>query len=491
MHGVIRDLKKIVILGSGVSGHSAALYLKKYLQDRAEITVISPVKKYNWIPSNVWVAINKMEEDDVSFLLPPVYQKEEINFIQGSCVELYPEGTVDIKRPHVIYELIDESLIGQKRRVVYDFLINATGPDFCYNLTPGLGPDFFTNSICTSYHAKQTGEKLKECIELLKKRKEVTFVVGMGHGQCTCEGAAFEYILNIDAELRKNNVRENARLIYLTNEAELGDFGVDGIQIDIAGHITPSNILAESLFIQQKIEWILGAHVKNITKNTIEYESLDAVTSSIEYNFAMLLPPIKGHLLKTFNKNGVNISDKVFNENHFMKVDADYSKKNYNEWNSADWPKYYKNLIYQNLFAIGIAFAVPHQISAPRRNSNDLLITPSAPRTGMPSALMGKIVARNIANLILKNNNPPLSASMAEIGSAFITSLDIGFKGGAALSITMAPIVPNFEKYPTTGRDSSSTFGEIGRAGYWIKRIFHDLFLYKAKAKLFWWLIPE
>ena len=485
------EIKKIVILGAGVSGHSAALYLKKYLLGKADVTVVSPVLKYNWIPSNVWVAINKMNEDDVSFLLPPIYQEEKINFIQGRGVELYPEGSLDIGKSYVVYESTEEKIKGQKNNVTYDYLINATGPAFRFDLTPGLGPDYFTYSICNPLHAKQTGEKLKECIELLKKRKNVTFVVGMGHGQCTCEGAAFEYIFNIDAELRKNNVRGNARLIYLTNEAELGDFGVDGIQLDIAGHITPSNILAESLFVQQKIEWITGAHVKNITKNTISYESLDAVTSTLEYDFAMLLPPFTGHLLKTFNIAGVNISDKVFTENNFMKVDADYTKKNYNDWKAKDWPKFYQNPIFSNIFAIGIAFAPPHQISEPRLNSNGLLITPSAPRTGSPSSLMGRIVARNIANQILENNKPLLSASMAEIGSVFITSIDIGFKGGAAVSFTMAPIVPNFEKYPNTGRNSKSTFAEIGRAGYWIKRIFHDLFIYKAKAKLFWWLIPE
>lgn len=485
------DLKKIVILGSGVSGHSAALYLKRYLQDKADVTVISPVEYYNWIPSNIWIAINKMKEDDVRFLLHPVYQKEKINFIQGKAIELYPEGTVENGKSHVVYEPINQQLKDKKKSISYDFLINATGPDYRFDLTPGLGPDLFTQSICSAYQAKQTGDKLNECIDLLKKRKQVTFVVGMGHGQCTCEGAAFEYIFNIDAELRRNNVRGNARLIYLTNEAELGDFGVDGIQVDIAGHITPSNILAESLFVQQKIEWILGAHVKNITKNTIDYETLDSQISSLEYDFAMLLPPFNGHLLKTFNKAGVNISDKIFSENNFMKVDADYTKKNYNEWKSTDWPKYYKNPIFPNLFAIGIAFAPPHQISKPRQNSNGLVITPSAPRTGMPSALMGKIVARNIADQILENKKTPRNASLAEIGSAFITSIDIGFKVGAAVSITMAPIVPNFEKYPDTGRDSRSTFGEIGRAGYWIKRMFHDLFIYKAKAKMFWWLIPE
>ena len=205
----------------------------------------------------------------------------------------------------------------------------------------------------------------------------------------------------------------------------------------------------------------------------------------------MLLPPFQGHLLKTFNKDGIDISDMIFTPNQFMKVDADYTPKNYQDWKPSDWPKYYQNPTYKNLYAVGIAFAPPHQISEPRKTINGTVITPSPPRTGMPSAIMGRIVARNIADQILGNNNPPHTASMAELGAACIASIGAGFAKGSAVSITMNPIVPNFEKYPETGRDINSTFGEVGRAGHWIKRLLHTLFIYKAKAKLFWWIIPE
>jgi sulfide:quinone oxidoreductase len=46
-------------------------------------------------------------------------------------------------------------------------------------------------------------------------------------------------------------------------------------------------------------------------------------------------------------------------------------------------------------------------------------------------------------------------------------------------------------KYPETGRDIAGTFGELGLAGHWIKATLHHMFIYKAKAKPFWWLIPE
>jgi sulfide:quinone oxidoreductase len=57
--------------------------------------------------------------------------------------------------------------------------------------------------------------------------------------------------------------------------------------------------------------------------------------------------------------------------------------------------------------------------------------------------------------------------------------------------MTMYPIVPDFERYPETGRDMRFTFGEIGTAGHWIKKILHHMFLWKARARPGWSHIPE
>ena len=49
--------------------------------------------------------------------------------------------------------------------------------------------------------------------------------MGVGHGSCTCDGAAFEYVVNLEFELRAHKVRGKAEIIFVTNEYELGDFG--------------------------------------------------------------------------------------------------------------------------------------------------------------------------------------------------------------------------------------------------------------------------
>ena len=44
---------------------------------------------------------------------------------------------------------------------------------------------------------------------------------------------------------------------------------------------------------------------------------------------------------------------------------------------------------------------------------------------------------------------------------------------------------------PRFGRDVGDTYGEIGLAAHWLKHILHHVFLYKAKARLGWALLPE
>jgi sulfide:quinone oxidoreductase len=174
-----------------------------------------------------------------------------------------------------------------------------------------------------------------------------------------------------------------------------------------------------------------------------------------------------------------------------MKVDADYTPKSYESWRAADWPRTYQNGTYKNLFAAGIAFAPPHPVSKPRQSPKGTSITPAPPRTGMPSAMIGKAVASSIVDMIGGSADPTHSASMAEMGAACVASAGANPFTGTAASITVFPIVPDFERYPEYGRDTRHTFGEIGLAGHWIKILLHHLFLHKARMRPFWSLIPE
>jgi sulfide:quinone oxidoreductase len=108
----------------------------------------------------------------------------------------------------------------------------------------------------------------------------------------------------------------------------------------------------------------------------------------------------------------------------------------------------------------------------------------------MPSATIGKAVARSITRLT-RGRAELAHASMAEMGAACVASAGANPFTGTAASMTVFPIIPDFERYPEYGRDLNYTFGEIGLAGHWIKILLHHLFMYKARMRPFWSLIPE
>jgi sulfide:quinone oxidoreductase len=489
-------MARLVVLGGGVSGHTAATFAAKWLGSAHEVVVVTPNAKWNWIPSNIWVGVGQMSKEEVTFDLAPVYAKAGITYKQAKALSLNPEGNESSDKPFVTVEFTSQDKSGQTENIEYDYIINATGPKLNFGATPGLGEGSnlgeHTVSVCTADHAEHAADELEKCIEKMKAGERQKFLIGTGHGMCTCQGAAFEYIFNIEHELKKAGVRDMADIKWISNESFLGDFGVGGLHMKSMGFAVSSKIFAESLFTERGVDWIIGAHVAKVESGSVDYELLDGSTGKEEFDFSMLIPPFAGVGLKAYGKDGSDITDTIFAPNGFMKVDAKYDAGAYENWKASDWPSTYQNPTYSNMFACGIAFAPPHAISKPMSSPSGTPINPTPPRTGMPSGIMGKAVAHSVCDLIKQGPDAPLhNASMADMGAACVASAGKGIFTGTAAAMTIYPVVPDFEKYPGTGRDVDYTFGEIGLAGHWIKHILHHLFLYKAKLNPGWTLIPE
>jgi sulfide:quinone oxidoreductase len=484
-------MSRVVVLGAGVAGHTAAAFARKWLGRNDEVVVVSPLPTYNWIPSNIWVGVGLMTPAKVTFPLAPVYERARIDFKQARATEIHPEGRDGDSSAYVVVESTKAGQAGQREEIKYDFLVNATGPKLNFGATEGLGPEKHSLSVCTETHAFETSRALDEAVERMRRGERQRFLVGTGHGGCTCQGAAFEYIVNLEFELRARKVRDKADITWISNEYELGDFGMGGMHIRLGGYVTPSKIFTESLFAERGLRWITRAHVRKVEPGRAEYETLDGEVREAGFDFAMLLPPFAGVGLRAFDRQGADITSTLFAPSGFMKVDGNYALKPYEQWVAADWPRTYQSPQYRNIFAAGIAFAPPHPISRPRQNANGTPITPAPPRTGMPSAMIGKSVARSIADMIRGAEGPTHTASMAEMGAACVASAGANPFTGTAVSMTVFPIVPDFQKYPPYGRHLDYTFGEIGLAGHWIKILLHHMFLYKARLLPGWSLIPE
>jgi len=485
-------MARIVILGAGISGHTVARYLGKWVGKQHQVVVVSPKAKWNWVPSNIWVGVGQMTEEQVTFELAPIYKKINVGFHQAKGVSVHPEGGAEHAKPYIMIEYTDPARAGETEALEFDYLVNATGPKLNFGATPGLGPETgYTMSVCTPEHAKESNAHLQQCIEAMKGGAQKTFVVGTGHGMCTCQGAAFEYIYNIDHALREAGVRNLARLIWISNEFELGDFGMGGVHITRGGYLTNGKVFAESLMVERGMEWITRAHVTKVEPGKIHYELLDGTLHELEFDFSMLIPPFAGVGLKAFDQSGAEITDQVFAPNGFMKVDANYTPKAFEDWDKRDWPRTYQTPKYPNIFAVGIAFAPPHPISKVMKSPSGTQISPTPPRTGMPSATIGKAVAASIRDMLKGAPTPTHTASMAEMGAACVASTGSDIFKGTAATMTVFPVVPDYETYPEYGRDMDLTFGEIGLAGHWMKYILHHVFIYQAKLRPGWSILPD
>lgn len=485
-------MAKVVVLGAGISGHTAASFLKKMLGKNHEVVVISPNRYYQWVPSNIWVGVGRMTVDQVRFPLDKVYRKWGIIYKQAKALEFYPEGDSENSSPFVTIEYVSSEQKGQREQVSYDYLVNATGPKLNFEATPGLGPGKHSYSVCSYDHAFHAWEALQKAIDAMENGQKQRFLIGTGHPAATCQGAAFEYTLNIAFELKRRKLSHMAEITWITNEFELGDFGMGGAFVKRGGYITPTKVFTESVLTENNITWIKRAGVTKLEEGVVHYQTLSGEEQIQEFDFAMLIPAFKGQDFKAFSKTGEDITAKLFAPNGFMRVDADYTPKDFEDWSVADWPQTYQSPEYANIYATGIAFAPPHGISKPMKSPTGLSITPSPPRTGMPSGVTGKIVAQNIAHFIKHGGTEHKhTASMGRMGAACIVSAGYSMTKGLGATMTVSPIVPDWQRYPEWGRDISATVGEVGLAGHWIKLFLHYMFIHKAKGYPFWWLLPE
>ncbi len=475
--------KKIVIIGAGFAGHTAALYLGNALGKHHDITVINRQKNFVYIPSLVWAGIDRMNLNRLQFPLKPVYDRFNVKFFNGRATDIFVDNQY--------VTAIDETT-NKKQKFEYNYLINATGPYLNFEATQGLGPHGgLTQSICSPPHTEQAKNQYLATIERMLKGEKQKFVIGTGHGTATCQGAAFEYITNIHKDLIRRKLRDKAEIFWLSNEASAGDFGIDGVMVSHKKRLRTSKEFIELIFNEYDIKYQVQTAVKKVDGNTIHWENYKAETGATKFDFAMLIPAFKANKLTYWDEYNNDISEKLTNPGGFLLVDGVYGKS-YDELrkNPQYWPATYQSPVYSNIYAAGIAFAPPGPISKPFTNKNGTIISAAPPRTGMVSGITGRIVAKNIIEKI-KDTGKVHEERMTEMYAACIASMGDSLFDGSAAVIMVNPVVPDFKKYPETGRDLFSSTMEMGLAGAWMKRMLHTTFIYKLKGYPGWKIIPE
>ena len=472
---------RVLVLGAGFAGHTAALHLSRLVRGKADVTVVSPGNRFTWFPSLVWVGNGTMDPDEVHFELAPVYQRIGVDYVDGRATAVKLDDR----------QVVVQTASGSPTTLTYDFLVNATGPYLNFEGTPGLGPATGnTTSICSVEHAVDARDKYLAIVRDLEAGKRRRIVVGVGHPAATCEGAALEYLMNVNADLRERRLRERAELIWLTNEPEAGDFGVDGIEAIKHGALVTGAALVRMLLDEAGIVPKIGAGVTKVDPGLLHYAQVGEEPATLEYDLAMLIPQFRGIPMRYVGADGADIAAEMTVPSGFMRVDADYGPKTYEQYRAADWPAKYQSPRYENVYAAGIAFAPPHPMSKGKKAGDGLTIQATPPRTGMASGIMGRTVAENIAEQV-NGKSPSHHARMSEMPAACIASLGKSVWTGSAASILMTPVARDYERYPAHGRDLSLCDLDVGLAGAWTKRALHSAFLWKLQGKPGWELIPE
>lgn len=400
-------MQHVVILGAGIGGIPMALEVKNLLGKDCRVTVISDKSWFEFTPSNPWVAVNWRKQEQIKVDLAPMFKKRDIDFIPVAAKQVKPDDNQVV--------LKDDQVID------YDYLVIATGPKLDFAAIKGLGPDGFTESVCTTGHAAIAGEKWEEFVA-----NPGPIVVGAVQG-ASCYGPAYEYALILDTELRKRKIRDQVPMTFITAEPYIGHLGLDGVG--------DTKSLLESKLRDANINWITNCQVDEITENEIYVTELELNRDPVKHDpiafkHAMLLPAFAGI-------DAVQGVEGLVNPKGFILTN-----------------KYQQNPTFNNVFGVGVCVAIPP--------IGKTAVPVGVPKTGYMIESMVTATAHNIQAMI-KGEAPQAKPTL--------NALCLADFGDGGVAFVAKPQMP-----PRNLNWSGS-----GRWVHWAKVAFEKYFLRKVR----------
>jgi sulfide:quinone oxidoreductase len=398
----------VVIIGASTGGLPTAYELRDALGNDHRISVVSNTPIFQYVPSSAWVALGWRKRRQVSFELAPVLEKKGIHF--------YDVGVKDIEANYNRLTLDDGTSLS------YDYLVVATGPKLSFDEVDGLGPDGFTESVCTLDHAEKAHDSWRNFL-----KDPGPIVVGAVQG-ASCFSPAYEFAMLANRALRKAKLRHRVPITFITPEPYIGHMGVAGIG--------DSKGLFESEFRKNDIKWITNARVKKVESGKMLVEEVDdnadtIKTHQLPFNYSMLMPSFKGV------ECVASLGEEALNPRGFLKVD-----------------QYQRSPLYPNIYGVGICIAIPPVEATP------LLV--GTPKTGYMIESMTRATVDNIKAAI-EGREPASEPSCNAICLA-----DLGHTGATFVA---APQVP----------PRNVVWMKKGYWLKWAKRAFEQYFLFKMK----------
>lgn len=397
----------VIIIGAGIGGLPAAYELRGALGKEHRITVINATDYFQFVPSNPWIAVGWRKAEQITVPLRKPLAKRGIDFIAQAVTRVHPnENRI---------ELHDGSSLH------YDYLVITTGPKLAFDEIPGLGPEGFTQSVCTLNHAESAWAKYQEFLA-----NPGPIVVGAVQG-ASCFGPAYEFAMILDADLRKRGIRNKVPMHFVTSEPYVGHMGLGGVG--------DSKSLLEHELRERHIKWITNAKIKQVDADrvtVIEHDdnAAEKKTHELPMRYAMLIPAFKG-IDAVFGIEG------LANPRGFIVID-----------------KQQRNPTYQNIYSAGVCVAIPPVEVTP--------VPTGAPKTGYMIESMITAIVHNIKADIAG------TPSDAEATWNAICLADMGDTGAAFVALPQIP-------------PRNVTWAKKGRWVHWAKVLFEKYFIYKMK----------
>ena len=332
----------VVVLGAGLGGIPAAYELRSKLDSSHKVVVVGSGKYYEFTPSNPWVAVGWRTLEQTRVEMQQPFGRKGIEFIPEWCTAI---------------DAADRKLTLRGGRVVdYDYLVIATGPKLAFEEVPGLGPDGFTQSVCTHDHADRAWKAYEKFLE-----NPGPVVIGAAAG-ASCFGPAYEMAMIVDTDLRQRKIRDRVPMTFVTSEPYVGHMGLGGVG--------DSKGLMESELRQRHIKWITNAKVSEAAEGKLRVQEMDEEgrprkEHELPFSWAMVLPAFKG-------VDAVAGVPELCNPRGFVIVDEHQRSKKY-----------------PSIFSCGVCIAIPPVEATP--------VPTGAPKTGFMIESMVSAIAENIA----------------------------------------------------------------------------------------------
>ncbi|WP_096695531.1 NAD(P)/FAD-dependent oxidoreductase [Polaromonas sp. AER18D-145] len=366
-------MAKIIIMGAGIGGMPAAYDMRELLPPEHQITVVSAVDYFQFVPSNPWVAVGWRKRDDIVLKIAPLLERKGIAFVPKAVT------TIDAEARRLTLEGGDS--------LDYDYLVITTGPKLSFDEVPGAGPHGgHTHSVCTVGHAEAFWAEYQE---FLKNPGPV--VIG-AMPMASCFGPAYEFAFILDADLRKRKLRHLVPITFVTSEPYIGHLGLGGVG--------DSKSMMESEMRGHDMKWITNAKTTRVEDGKMFVTQVDDLGNvykehEVPFKLSMMLPAFKG-------VDAVAAVPGLCNPRGFVLIDEHQRSK--------AWP---------NIFAAGVCVAIPPVEVTP--------VPTGAPKTGYMIETMVTAITHNIADEIAGRPvqakatwNAICLADMGDTGAAFV-----------------------------------------------------------------------